>query len=291
MNEIAIEMVLPNPEQPRTAFDEGSLAEMAESIREHGVIQAVTVEASADGFYILHDGERRLRAARMAGLATIPAMVVAGMNGDGPKARLERALVANLQREGMNPIEEAKAFKRLMDAYGYTHRTLGRRLGKLGNTGYMYIRSRLVWLEMETEIQELVASRRLHCDRRVAEALLEIPDAAIRVGLAGRLAKRKVSVNGCLKACQRVRDDLASKAGVKDTPGLEMGMKRAQQGGRRDLPDWDALIQVGKAPRWDLVETEIRATCAGCVLREMASAAVCGECGVVELTRRLLRLR
>lgn len=291
MNEILIEKVMPNPEQPRKVIDEGSLAELAESIREQGVIQAVTVDESEDGFYILHDGERRLRAARMAGLQTIPALVVPGQNGTGPKSRLERALVANIQREGMNPIDEARAFQRLIDEHGLTLFQIGRKIGKQGGGGYAYVRNRLVWLQLETEIQELVAQGRMVGDRRVAEALLEIPNSAVRVGLAERLAQRKVSTNGCLKACQRVRDDLASQSAVMDAPGLEIGRRRAQQGNRKELPDWDALIHIGKMPAWKLIETEIRATCAACVLREMASESLCGECGVVDLTRRLLRLK
>src|SRR6185369_7089197 len=98
--QIHISRVVPNPEQPRKTFDQAELDGLADSIREHGVIQPIVVESCADD-YILHDGERRLRAAKLAGLKKIPAIVHPPLNGTGPQERLERALVANVQRVEM----------------------------------------------------------------------------------------------------------------------------------------------------------------------------------------------
>lgn len=111
--------VLPNPEQPRTAFDEATLAELAASIKAEGLIQPIVVEASADGeTYILTDGERRLRAARLAGLGEVAAVVhppTTAEDDDRRLNRLTRALVANVQRQDLNPVEEARALQRMAD--------------------------------------------------------------------------------------------------------------------------------------------------------------------------------
>lgn len=105
LRDIPVDRIYPNPMQPRKIFDEAELHELADSIREHGVIEPIVVELCGRDF-ILHDGERRLRAARLASLKKIPAIVHPPLNGTGPRERLERALVANVQRSEMHPIEE-----------------------------------------------------------------------------------------------------------------------------------------------------------------------------------------
>ena len=125
-NEIALDRIKPNPFQPRQTFNDEKLEELAASIREHGILQAVVVSPAVEGEdYILVTGERRCRAAKIAGLSTVPAVVKAYDN----KTMLEIALIENLQREDLNPVEEARAFRRLMQEYSYTQEELSRRIG------------------------------------------------------------------------------------------------------------------------------------------------------------------
>lgn len=125
IKEIAIHRIKPNPYQPRVSFNETKLRELADSIKEHGVVQAVVVSPEG-GNYVLVAGERRFRAAQMVGLQTIPA-VIKELN---QSAMLEIALIENLQREDLNPIEEASAYRRLMDEFNLTQEELARRVGK-----------------------------------------------------------------------------------------------------------------------------------------------------------------
>jgi ParB family transcriptional regulator, chromosome partitioning protein len=129
IREIAIQRIKPNPYQPRVSFDETKLRELADSIEEHGVVQAVVVSPDGNN-YVLVAGERRFRAAKMVGLQTIPA-VVRELNRS---AMLEIALIENLQREDLNPIEEATAYRRLMDEFNLTQEELARRVGKSRST-------------------------------------------------------------------------------------------------------------------------------------------------------------
>jgi len=126
-SEIELDKIKQNPYQPRENFNEEKLKELASSIREHGVLQAVVVTtANNDDQFYLVAGERRCRAARMAGLKTIPAVI----KSYDHKTMLEIALIENLQREDLNPVEEAAAYQRLMKDYSYTQEELATRLGK-----------------------------------------------------------------------------------------------------------------------------------------------------------------
>lgn len=119
---VPIDKVHPNPEQPRRHFDEAALAELAASISQHGILQPVIVKRDGAGFLIMA-GERRYRAARLAGLTVIPALV----RNDDP---LEIAIIENLQRENLSPLEEAEGLGALIDQYGYTHEALAEVIGK-----------------------------------------------------------------------------------------------------------------------------------------------------------------
>lgn len=124
--ELPIAKVEPRDNQPRTVFDEEALSELAESIREYGVIQPVTVRKLDSGYYQLIAGERRWRAARLAGLTDIPARVIEADD----KLTTELALVENLQREDLNPVEEAQGYRTLMEEYGLTQDEAAQRVGK-----------------------------------------------------------------------------------------------------------------------------------------------------------------
>ncbi len=118
--------VEPNPDQPRQDFDEVELEALAESIRTHGIIQPLTVRELSNGYYQIIAGERRWRAARMAGLQNIPAVII---DADDKKTT-ELALIENLQRQDLNPVEEAMGYRSLMDDYGLTQEEAAQRVGK-----------------------------------------------------------------------------------------------------------------------------------------------------------------
>ncbi len=125
--EIKLDKIKPNPFQPRRTFDDEKLSELASSIKEHGVIQAVVVTPSGtEDQYLLVAGERRCRAARIAGLTTVPAVV----KSFDKSTMLEIALIENLQREDLNPVEEARAYRKLMQEYNYTQEELSKRIGR-----------------------------------------------------------------------------------------------------------------------------------------------------------------
>src|SRR5438105_7920186 len=126
LREIPVEAITPNPLQPRTHFDEQELEELAQSIREHGILQPILVSQQPDGAYVLITGERRWRAAQLAHVRTLPALIKEAT----PQASLEMALVENIQRSDLNPLEEAHAFRQLLDEHGLTQEQLAQRLGK-----------------------------------------------------------------------------------------------------------------------------------------------------------------
>ena len=128
---IGIERITPNPHQPRTRFHPIKIAELADSIKKHGILEPLVVSpADAPGMYVLVAGERRLRAAEMAGLRTVPAVVRATNSQD----KLELALVENLQRQDLNPLEEARALRKLLDQFGLTIEQVAKRLGRATST-------------------------------------------------------------------------------------------------------------------------------------------------------------
>ena len=150
--DIAVERIRPNPYQPRRHFDAAELATLTASIREHGVLQPILVTDAIDG-YVLVAGERRLRAAIAAGLERIPAIV----RQMDDRSRLEIALIENLQREDLDPIEAATGFRRLIDEFGFTHEQLASRVGRARST----VANTLRLLELSPAVQAAVVDRRL----------------------------------------------------------------------------------------------------------------------------------
>jgi ParB family chromosome partitioning protein len=126
LRDVPVEMIVPNPKQPRQRFDEATLAGLAESVRRRGVLQPVLVRPVPDGTYELVAGERRWRAAQLAGLDTVPALVRASDDGQA----LEAALIENMAREDLNPVEEARACAALVEDLGLTREEVGRRVGR-----------------------------------------------------------------------------------------------------------------------------------------------------------------
>lgn len=277
---IAIDKIIPNPEQPRKFFDQVELSNLAQSIREHGIIQPLAVEEALKGMYILHDGERRLRAAKLAGLTEVPVEIVPPLNGRGPQERLERALIANIQRADLTPIEEAKGFARLQDLKLSENRiaiSLGISIAR--------VHSRLRLLELDEPIQELVNEGKLSKDLRLVDALLEVKTPKVRIALAKRLADHHTTVAAGIEACKKVIGQLASENWGDATPSIKLAVRKE---GELNRTQWDALAQVGRLPPWLLVELAARDTCKRCSLRELASEVTCRDCPAVEILVQMM---
>jgi ParB family chromosome partitioning protein len=182
--EVPIESLSPNPHQPRVHFDEESLAELAASIAEIGVLQPVLARDMGDGTYQLVAGERRWRAARRAGLQTIPAVV----RTTDDLSSVEQALVENLHRQDLTPLEEAAAYQQLIEDFGLTHEQVSSRVGKSRST----ITNMLRLLSLPPTIQHLLADGRLSAGH--ARALLGSPDRAFQEHLAKRAVAEAWSV-------------------------------------------------------------------------------------------------
>jgi ParB family transcriptional regulator, chromosome partitioning protein len=177
-NEISLERIKANPYQPRREFDSDKLQELAASIKKHGIIQAVVLTPAGDeGEYILVAGERRCRAARIAGLNTVPAVI----KSYDSKAMLEIALIENLQRENLNPVDEAKAYQRLLKEFSYTQEELAGRLGRSRPSVANAIR--LLSLP-ETVLDALVDGR---ITAGQARPLLALSDPALQEDAANRI--------------------------------------------------------------------------------------------------------
>lgn len=173
LTEVAVSDVVPNPHQPRVHFDEDSLIELAASIAQIGVLQPILVRSLDDGYQLIA-GERRWRAAKRAGLTTVPAIVRA----TDDVAIVEEALVENLHRQDLTPLEEAAAFLQLVDDFDLTHDDVAKRIGKSRST----VTNTLRLLGLPPEVQRLLADGKLSAGH--ARALLGTPDRALQEHLA-----------------------------------------------------------------------------------------------------------
>lgn len=183
-DEIAIDSLTPNPRQPRQVFDEESLEELAASIRVVGLLQPVVVRAVMPGHYEIVMGERRWRACQLAGLDLIPAIVRETSDDD----LLRDALIENLHREQLNPLEEAAAYQQLLDDFSATHEELARRVGR----SRPHISNTIRLLNLPAAVQKRVAAGVLSAGH--ARALLTVADAAAQEQLAHRIVAEGLSV-------------------------------------------------------------------------------------------------
>jgi len=188
--EIPVGDLSPNPNQPRVHFDEESLSDLSASIREIGVLQPLLVRQLADGSYQLIAGERRWRAAQRAGLATVPAVV----KTTDDMSSVEQALVENLHRQDLAPLEEAGAYQQLIDDFSLTHDDVAKRVGKSRSS----ITNSLRLLALPAAIQAFLADGKLSAGH--AKALLGTPDRAFQEQLARRAATEGWSVRAIEEA-------------------------------------------------------------------------------------------
>lgn len=194
ISEVELSKIVANPDQPRRNFDEEALQELADSIREHGVISPITLRKNDDGTYMIIAGERRFRAGKLAGLHAIPAYVRTAKDEEV----MEWALIENIQREDLDAIEIALAYQRLMDDYGLTQERMSERVGKKRATVANYLRL----LRLPSEIQLGIRDKRIDMGHarailgsQSAEQQLDIYHRILRDGLSVRRVEELVSAD------------------------------------------------------------------------------------------------
>ena len=289
IEDIPVDRILVNPEQPREVFGVEGISELAASIESEGLLYPITVEGphldetkfNKDDFYILIDGERRLRAVKQLGLATIGCLVNPPQD-IGPARRLVLAVVANMQRQDLNPLEEAMAFRKMKDELKYSVAEISRKLG----TNSTLINSRLMLLELEPEVQQLIADGRLPKDSRLVKSLLSIRNPKHRINMAETLASRGASVKAGVEACERLGAHVREKSiPTSETPSIRLATIKA---GELNRPKYDVFVAAGSVPPWVQVEASAKKVCDACVLRDLASSSTCSGCALVEFITDLI---
>jgi ParB family chromosome partitioning protein len=218
--EIPVGAIAPNPRQPRSAFGDETLEALARSIREVGVLQPVVVRRTDEGGYALVAGERRLRAAKVAGLATIPAVIRESDDAES----LREALIENLHREDLAPLELAEAFQELLEDLGATQEELAERLG----VSRPHVTNTIRLLQLPVEIQKLLAEGKLTAGH--ARALLALPDPAAQTALGLRAAAEELSVREVEDLVRRYAEPpTPERAKAAGPPGADASLAEAEE--------------------------------------------------------------
>ncbi len=199
---VAIDAIRPNPHQPRTEFDAEALQELADSIREHGLIQPLIVSQEGPQQYTLIAGERRWRACRLAAVQRVPVVV----KDVSPQARLELALVENIQRADLNPIEEAMAYNQLLEEFALTQAEAAQRVGKSRSE----VANKVGLLKLPEEVQTAVSSGQISYGH--ARTLITLPTPAAQLSLMRLIIKHDYSVRQAETIARKI------KSGEKPPP-------------------------------------------------------------------------
>jgi ParB family transcriptional regulator, chromosome partitioning protein len=235
--ELPLDRIERSPNQPRSDFDEALLGELAASIAVHGVLQPILVRNLADGGYQLIAGERRLRAARIAGLDTIPAIVRDASDGGDS---LELALIENLQRSDLNPIEAALAYRELTDRFGLTHEAVARQVGK----SRVAISNALRLLDLAPETRQAIATGRISEGHGRALAAISVPE--LQHAVLAIVLERQLSVRQTEELVRRKRGEAQGaperrplahdlqdlEAQLRGVLATKVGIVRTRRGGR-----------------------------------------------------------
>jgi ParB family chromosome partitioning protein len=229
--DLPLDRIERNPNQPRATFDETQLGELAASIAVHGILQPIVVRALADGSYQLIAGERRLRAARIAGLDSVPAIV---RDSDDGEDSLELALIENIQREDLNPIETATAYRELIDRFGLTHDAVARQVGK----SRVAVSNALRLLDLAPDTRQAIVEGRITEGHGRALAAITIPE--LQRAVLAVVLERGLSVRQTEELVRRKRDERPP---------------REQRGLSHDLQDLEAQLRGVLATRVGIVRT------------------------------------
>jgi ParB family transcriptional regulator, chromosome partitioning protein len=247
LREVAVDDVVPNPKQPRQVFDDEALEELSHSVKEFGLLQPIVVRenAGADGGAVTYElimGERRLRAARAAGLDTVPAIV----RDTTDDAMLRDALLENIHRVQLNPLEEAAAYQQLLEEFGATHEELASKIGRSRSQVTNTIRL----LKLPVKVQTRVAAGVISAGH--ARALLGLPDAEKQEALAARIVAEGMSVRATEEAVAlAVAEEPTAKRRPRkfNAPGVEDLAGRLS-----DAFETKVKIQIGRAKGRIVVE-------------------------------------
>lgn len=229
ISEIELTKIIANPDQPRRTFDEEALQELADSIREHGVISPITLRDNGDDTYMIIAGERRFRASKMAGLERIPAYIRTAKD----EQVMEWALIENIQREDLDAIEIALAYQRLMDDYNLTQERMSERVGKKRATVANYLRL----LKLPAEIQVGIKERKI--DMGHARAILGTPSAERQLALYQRILREGLSVRQVEALAQESKNEKKPEKKVIN-PYEQIQNELAERLGRK------VKVQAGK---------------------------------------------
>jgi ParB family chromosome partitioning protein len=224
VRDLEIDLIRPGQQQPRTTFDQSKLEELAQSIRTTGVIQPLLVRP-AGGLFELVAGERRWRAAQIAGLVRVPAII----REIPDESLLEMALIENIQRADLNPIEEANAYKRLIDSLGLTQDEVARRVGR----DRTFITNYLRVLKLPTDIQELIEKDKVSFGH--ARALLGVQDPMMQRRLAQKIVKHNWSVRETERRVKYLHRDEAASPRAAIEKNLDPNLRAAETKLRRAL--------------------------------------------------------
>lgn len=238
INDIALEQINPNPDQPRTTFDESALEELAASIRELGIIQPLSLRKVAPDSYQIIAGERRYRAAKMAGLTSVPAYIRTANEAE----LTEMALIENIQREDLNAIEIALTFKKLIDQYSLTQERLSERIGKKRATIANFLRL----LRLPAEVQLGLRDKRV--DMGHARALLSITDPTLQLKLYNQIVKEGLSVRRVEEMAKAYNENsgMPRTAGKQEKAKSEFDLLGAHMSQRFNTPVAFVCSKSGK---------------------------------------------
>jgi ParB family chromosome partitioning protein len=260
---IPVHMIKPNPYQPRKSFSMHSLDELAQSIRQYGVIQPITVRSSPQGGYELIAGERRLRAVKLAGLDYVPAIIVDVYEQDSAIM----AMIENLQRENLHYLEEAKGYVSLISDHGFTQEELALKLGKSQST----IANKLRILRLSNEIKEVLIRENL--TERHARALLKLPDDELRMKAVRQVVENKMNVRDTEAVIDNLIEELRGfeekddKVEYKVVSKQKMIFKRTKdvrifintiRNAVNMLKNYGLAVQYSQFDKGDLIEITVR---------------------------------
>lgn len=216
---IKLTQIEPNKTQPRTEFDEEKLHNLAESIAEYGVLQPIVVKLNSNGFYTIIAGERRWRAARIAKIKEIPAIV---KNFD-EKSEKEVTLIENLQRENLNAIEEALGIKELMDVYGLTQEEVSKKIGKSRSAVANSVRL----INLPDKIKEFIKDGKLSMGH--ARSLLSIDDNSLKILVAEKIIKEDLSVRQTESYIKTITTEKKIKKASKEEEEIRIYIKNLEE--------------------------------------------------------------
>jgi ParB/RepB/Spo0J family partition protein len=293
--QVPIANIQPNPKQPRQVFDEAELLQLAASIKEHGVIQPLILcPPNAAGVYVLIAGERRWRAAQLAELETVPAIVRTISTEDD---QLVLAVIENVNREDMSPVEEGDAYLQLKNM-GWSNTKIAAAVGVNDvRVGHCFNCASL-----PAATRALIQRSELYTSNKFIAVLKEIadgePDACD--DLATELARACPTLKAAIKSAEGVLAYLRNiKSATKENKTHKIPIfEIASETAKLDLddndtqapPQWDLLLQAGFVPPWNMVAQAARNICSNCELRDIASSVMCSACTAAQMLVSLATL-